>query len=128
MFSAPSHVIKCKKYAILDRVNESKIISVIKSLNNSSASYDGIPASIAKQLTNSYFKSLSYLINKSIFDKIFPTELTLAKVIPIFKLGPSTEISNYRPMSALSFFSKIFKKVLYNQLINFIDKHNKYTI
>ena len=105
-------------------VNESEIISDTKSLKNSSAGYDGIPASIAKQLINSYIKPLSYLINKSISDGIFPTELILAKVIPVFKSGPSTEISNYRPISVLSFFSKIFEKVLYNHLINFIDKHN----
>ena len=105
-------------------VNESEIISVIKSLKNSSAGYDGIPASIAKQLINSYIKPLSYLINKSISGGIFPTELKLAKVIPVFKSGPSTEISNYRPISVLSFFSKIFEKVLYNHLIIFIDKHN----
>ena len=57
----------------------------MKSLKNSSAGYDGIPASIAKQLINSYIKPLSYLINKSISDGIFPTELKLAKVIPVFK-------------------------------------------
>ena len=37
-------------------VNESEIISVIKSLKNYSAGYDGIPASIAKQLINSFIK------------------------------------------------------------------------
>ena len=105
-------------------VNESEIISVIKSLNKSSAGYDGIPASIAMQLINSYVKPLSYLINKSISDGIFPTQIKLAKVIPIFKSGPSTEISNYRPISVLSFFSNIFEKVLCNHLINFIEKHN----
>ena len=84
-------------------VNDSEIISVIKSLKISSAGYDGIPVSIAKQLINSYIKPLSYLINKSISEGIFPTELKLAKVIPKFKSGPSTKISNYRPISVLSF-------------------------
>ena len=77
-----------------------------------------------KKTVNSYIKPLSYLINKSISDGIFPTELKLAKVIPVFKSGPSTEISNHRPISVLSFFSKIFEDVLYNYLVNFIDKHN----
>ena len=65
-------------------------------------------------------------MNKSISIRIFPTELKLAKVIHIFKSGPSTEISNYGPISGFFFhsFQKIFEKVLYNHLINFIDKHN----
>ena len=93
-------------------INESEIISVFKSLKNYIAGYDipGIPASITKQLINSYIKPLSHLINKSISNRIFPTELKLAKVIPIFKSGPSTEISNYGPTSV--FFFILFKKYL----------------
>ena len=53
----------------------------------------------------------------------FPNELKLAKVIPIFKNGDKQDISNYRPISILSFFSKIFEKTMYNHLINFIDKN-----
>ena len=51
----------------------------------------------------------------------FPEELKLAKVIPIFKSGDKQDISNYRPISILSFFSKVFEKTMYNHLINFID-------
>ena len=43
-------------------VIESEIISVIKLLKNSSAGYDGIPASIAKKPINPYIKPLSSLI------------------------------------------------------------------
>ena len=105
-------------------ITEAEVISFIKSLKNSSTGYDDVPASIAKQLINSYIKSLTDLINKSIVKGIFPSELKVAKVIPIFKSGPTTELSNYRPISILSYFSKIFEKVLYNHLIDFIDKLN----
>ena len=44
-------------------------------------------------------------------------------MIPIFKNGDNQDISNYRPISILSFFSKIFEKTMYNHLINFIDKN-----
>ena len=62
-------------------------------------------------------------INSSFECGIFPNELKLAKVIPIFKNGDKQDISNYRPISILSFFSKIFEKTMYNHLINFIDKN-----
>ena len=76
------------------------------------------------RLTLKNIKPVSFLINKSISNRIFSTVLKLAKVIPIFKSGPFSEISNYHLISVLSLFVKIFKNVLYNHLINFIDKHN----
>ena len=51
-------------------------------------------------------------------------ELKLTKVIPIFKNGDKTDITNYRPISVLSFFSKFFEKTINNCLIKFIDKHD----
>ena len=47
--------------------------------------------------------------------------MKLTKVIPIFKNGDKQDISNYIPISILSFFSKVFEKTMYNHLINFID-------
>ena len=97
----------------IPHIIESEIFSVIKLLENIGAGYDAIPASIARQQINSYIKPLSYLINKSIFNEIFLTKFKLAEVIPIFKSGPSIEISNYPSISVLSFFKKIFEKMVY---------------
>ena len=105
-------------------INEKDITQVVNSLKNSSAGWDFIPASIAKQSIQSYIKPLTGLINSSFQNGIFPDELKTAKVIPIFKHGDKTDIANYRPISVLSFFSKIFEKIMYNCLINFIEEHH----
>ena len=65
-----------------------------------------------------------YLINKSVETGIFPDELKIAKIVPIFKSGDKTLVSNYRPISVLRFFSKIFETILNNHLIEFTEKHN----
>ena len=65
----------------------------------------------------------SHIIDKSMKEGVFPTELKLAKVVPIFKSGDSSKITNYRPIS-LSFFSKVFERVMYNHIIDFIDSLN----
>ena len=55
---------------------------------------------------------------------VFPSELKLARVIPLFKSGDSAQITNYRPISVLSFFSKIFERVMYNHIVNFMDSND----
>ena len=55
---------------------------------------------------------------------VFSSDLKLAKVVPIFKSGDSSKITNYRPISVLSFFSKVFERVMYNHITDFIDSLN----
>ena len=98
--------------------------NIILSLKNSSPGYDELPAFIAKQCIDNYVMPLTYIINMSLMEGIFPSELKLAKVVPIFKSGESDKVTNYRPISVLSFFSKIFEKIMYNYVINFMDKNN----
>ena len=64
------------------------------------------------------------MFNLSISSGIYPSKLKIAKVIPIFKKGDSKSINNYRPISILSTINKIFEKVLYARLIDYIEKNN----
>jgi len=52
-------------------------------------------------------------MNESICDGVFPDNLKIAKVAPIFKSGDNEILINYRTISVLTSFSKIFEKVLY---------------
>ena len=96
--------------------------NTILSLKNSSPCYDEFPAFIAKQCIDNYVVPLTYVINMSLMEGIFPSELKLAKVVPIFKSGESDKVPNYRPISVLSFFSKIFEKIMCNTVVKFMDK------
>ena len=61
----------------------------------------------------------------SFMEGVFPSELKLAKVVLIYKSGNSTKMSNYRPISLLSFFfSKIIEKPMYNIVNNFLYKND----
>ena len=50
--------------------------------------------------------------------------LKVARVTPLHKGGPKSELTNYRPISVLSPFNKIFKTVIKNRLIKFWNKYN----
>ena len=41
-------------------------------------------------------------------------------MVPIFKTGDSSALTNYRPISVLTFFVKVFEKIVYNKLLNLI--------
>ena len=55
---------------------------------------------------------------------IFPDDFKLSKVIPLFKKSDSSLLVNYRPISLLSTISKIFEKVIHDQLYEYFDKYN----
>ena len=67
---------------------------------------------------------LSQIINESFQSiGIFPDNLKIAKVIPIFKKGDASKNSNYRPISLLSVFIKIFEKIMHERFYNFLEFH-----
>src|ERR1043165_713463 len=67
---------------------------------------------------------LAEIINCSLKNGIVPAEAKIAKVLPIHKQGLKTEITNYRPISILPFFSKLFEKVMYDRLLLYIKQKN----
>ena len=97
---------------------------VIPSLKNSSAEWDEIPTFVAQKCVYNYLKPLTYLINRSFTEGVFPEELKLARVVPILKAGDSSQIANYRPISVLTFFSKVFEKIMYNCILKFMDDNH----
>ena len=64
---------------------------------------------------------LTHLVNLSLEQGIFPEELKLAKVIPVFKAEDSHSFGNYRPISLLLTLSKVFEKVVSFQIINYLN-------
>ena len=79
--------------------------------------------SIIKQCIDIVSSPLAHIINLSISNGIVPDEMKIARVIPLYKSGDRELIVNYRPVSILQSFSKFFERVIYNRLINYIDKH-----
>jgi len=65
-----------------------------------------------------------YTCNKMLSTGTFPTWLKFSQVFPLFKKGNKTEMSDYRPVSLLTSFSKIFKKVIYNRLLQHTKENN----
>ena len=88
-----------------------------------SSGEDAIPAKIIKAGGPLVTQHICYLINESIRTNIFPDKLKMAQVTPLFKKNDPLEITNYRPVSILPIISKIFEKVLAEQLSEYFKDH-----
>ena len=55
---------------------------------------------------------------------ICPNKLKIAKVVPVFKKDDPHQPGNYRPISLLPAISKIFEKVVYKQVYNYMNENN----
>ena len=82
------------------------------------------PTHILRSAKHIISQPLSVLLNKSLEYGIYPTKLKLAKVIPIYKNDDPSDPSNYRPISLLSVFNRIFEKIMYYRLKSFLEKKN----
>ena len=75
---------------------------------------------IIKQFCDSNVPIITKIINESITEVTFPSKLKLAEVTPVFKKLDCMNKENYRAVSLLSHMSKVFERILYNQLNDFI--------
>jgi hypothetical protein len=109
----------------LDPVTPDDICKIINTLKSgTSPGIDGINSLVIKKTSKNIAKILCFIINLSLEKGEFPEKLKEAVVIPIFKSGLKNVCSNYRPISLLSVFSKIFEKVMKIKLISFLEKNN----
>ena len=91
---------------------------------NKAAGIDPIPQKLIKITYDFLTPLLTFAINKSIEENIFPDPAKIASVIPLDKGKPNkNEISNYRPVSVLNTFSKFYKKVIKKQLVRFMEEY-----
>lgn len=106
-------------------ITSSEITEIINNLKpKSSYGFDEVPDFIFKKCSDGVIEILTFLINKSVTLGIFPDILKQSIIRPIFKKGDKHDISNYRPISLLSVYSKIFEKAFLKRLLSFIQKHD----
>ena len=108
----------------LSPVTENEVSSLIKNLKNSAAGWDDLAPKQMKIVSQYISRPLTDLCNLSMTKGVFPGELKVANVIPLFKAGNIMSVNNYRPVSMLPVFSKIFEKLMFNRLTEYLKWKN----
>ena len=92
----------------------------MKNLPSNKASAGEIPIKILKE-SIFCFPELTNCINESLTNNKFPDTLKLSEITPVFKKLDPSDKANCRPVSILPLVSKVFEKIMYNQLDEYIE-------
>jgi hypothetical protein len=116
-----------------DNLREIKIIpitgteikNILKTLTSkNSTGCDDISSRILKYCIDEISKPHGHIVNASLEHGIYPDRIKFTSLRPIYKRGEKAVMANYRPISLLIIFSKIFEKVMYNRTKHHIHTNN----
>ena len=112
----------CTNKFVFEKVTTDKVEKIINNINIKKATgADGIPAKIIKCSKSIIAPQITSILNMSIDQSVFPDKLKKAQVTPLYKKNDPLLKTNYRPVSVLCIFSKIFEKILEQQLSDFLE-------
>lgn len=104
-------------------VSESELLNYINSLKpKRNQNKNSITVNLFKSAAPYLVGFLCRIINEAFSSGIFPNCLKQATITPVYKKGEQNLMTNYRPISILSFMSKLFEKCLLSRLVKFLDK------
>ena len=114
-----------KDSIFLHKITEAEVFKLINEINvNKSVGVDEIPPKVLKWGIASYTPLLTKLFNACFLEGVYPDQLKVAKVVPIFKGGDKNDVNSYRPISILSQINRIFEKIIYDRLYSFLVEKN----
>ena len=106
-------------------ITEDDVFSMVSTLPSSKAmGYDRISPKLLKDSVYVITSSLTYIFNQSLLTCVFPNDLKVAIVSPIFKSESKLECNNYRPISVL--VAKVFEKTDIKSIVN-ISRNKRLT-
>ena len=117
-FLAPSN----SNTMYLEDCTPDELLTLISGFDNNKAS--DIPIRIIKKVSHIIAPTLSKYFNILMRDGIFPDTLKIGKITPIYKKGNPEDVGNYRPVSTLPIFGKLFEKVIYSRIYSFAQSQN----
>ena len=109
----------------LTAVHPDSVDKVMTDLSNSSSfGLDLIDTKVIKLIKPEIVPALTHIVNLSITNRVFPTYWKQAKIIPLHKKDDLLNPKNFRPVAILPVFSKVLERVIFNQIIQYLNDNN----
>ena len=105
-----------KTFKFQELCDESIVYYCLKLKDKTSAGFDGVSAHVIKRMAPVIITPLRHLFNLSLKTGYLPPEFKISKVIPLFKSGKKDDFGNYRPISIIPAFAKLFELVVNDQI------------
>jgi hypothetical protein len=114
----------CSLY--LRKITRTEIYKIITDMKNDSApGPDTISINVIKNIKDFISDILEKIFKQILKEGIIPDAFKNALISPIYKgKGSKTDLSNFRPISLLNVFSKIFEKAIKTRLVNYLEENN----
>ena len=100
---------------------EAQVSHLFSKLSESKTSLD-IPNKLIRIASEPLSKPFTYIYNESITTGVVPDIFKISQITPVYKRGTANHPGNYRPIAVLSPFSKVFERLIYDQLYSFLKK------
>ena len=108
---------------IIAHISEQEVLDIINALPKKGTGPASIPLKMLLLVSDIIVIPLCHVINLSFSRGVFPDVLKVAKIIALHKGGSTQDLNNFRPISLLSIFDKIFEKLMHKRLYDFLDEH-----
>ena len=123
----PSVLAPCSVFfESFETVTPSFVEKIAGDLKPSGSPADVVPPRLFKEVLPTIAQAFTAVVNSSLLSGVVPAQYKHAVVQPLLKkpgLDPAV-LTNFRPISKLSFQSKILEKIVYIQLMDFLNGHN----
>ena len=114
-----------KETLFLSPETETEINKIIRALKDSATGHDDISSQFLKLALNSIVDALTHICNMSLTEGVFSDTLKVANVIPLYKSEDPTCFNHYRPVSLLCILANVFEKIMYDRLLDFVNKFDR---
>ena len=114
------------RMASFEMIEDSELLQIIMSMPSKQCSLDPIPAFLLKSCAQELLPVISFIVNQSFQTGYFPCQLKTAVITPVLK-KPNLDtdvLNNYRPISNLSWLSKILEKCVHKQLTSYLETNS----
>jgi len=116
-----------KVFKFQEICEESIVFYYMKLKDKTSVGWDGLSTHVLKKVITAITVPLTHVFNLSLKTGYMPQEFKISRVIPLFKDGDKGEFGNYRPISLIPTFSKLFEQILNDQIRNYFNCFDLFT-